>query len=604
MKVLVGYLLILIQLSLFLFFLLHANTYVYTIQTTNAKLDLTNYKLNNISTIKDATNHTIYQLDDGIFYKPLPLSSLPSMVPKIFTAIEDVQFYQHNGYNLLGILRALITDIRNNGIKEGGSTITQQVAKNLFLSNARTLNRKAAEFLYTLKLENTYTKNQIMELYLNSIYFENGNYGIEAASQYYFSTPTSKLTLAKLTFLAAIPNNPVRYNPLKHFNNTKKRQNFILKQLLAKQIISKDAYTKASQEVITLQISKEQVRFPDYVSYTLNEFRQLVTQQYALKTAQQINEKVQQLLRSGITIHTALDPTLQQDAKNAINNGSLLPNIEGAMVIANHQNNTIEAVIGGKEYQAFGFNRAFQAYRQTGSSIKPLLVFAPYIDVTGSTATSMVNADNVCVGNYCPKNATHLEYGDVTLQSAIDHSYNTPAIRMLDTIGVKKGFSYLDKFHFSKVTKEDVRLPSALGGFTYGITVTEMTQAYTTFSHDGVYIPPRAITSVTDKNGRVLLKWNDKGIRVWSKKTNIIMRQLLSSVVENGTTMGLNDLHYSYFGSKTGTTNEKTDYWFFGITPTHTIGLWIGYDSPAPMPSLSYLSIYHQLALTNKKLRP
>ncbi|MFP5182848.1 transglycosylase domain-containing protein [Bacillus altitudinis] len=516
---------------------------------------------------------------------------IPDSVKELFLRSEDRNFYDHKGIDFMGVIRALAANVKNHGISQGASTITQQLSRNLYLSHERSFSRKFTELLYSYELERKFTKEEILESYLNTIYFSNGVYGVGSAANYYFDKPLSSLTLAQMAFISAIPNNPTLYDPLKQFKHTKKRQERLLGILQKDGVITKKQYKKAVKEKISLSLSEKKNLYPDYVTYANEEFTDLVSDQEGFtkrlkkaKTAgakkaiqKELSEKVSALLQDGVKIYTALDPSLQQRAVYQLNAQLPYQGVEGGSAVINHQTHQIVALAGGKNYKKFDFNYAYQAQRQPGSAIKPLLDYGPYIDQTGATASSKISAGKFCSSGYCPQNYSHKTYGTVTLETAFKNSYNTPAIRMLDTVGVKKGFSYLEKFSFEHIVADDYRLPSALGGFTKGFSPLEITDAYTVFGNQGAYTRNHSITKVTDLNGKTLYKWKESPKQIYSQRTNETMRKLLASVVKSGTGKKAN-FNSPYIGGKTGTSNDYKDIWFVGLTDQYTMGVWVGRD--------------------------
>ncbi|MGD7061368.1 transglycosylase domain-containing protein [Bacillus altitudinis] len=516
---------------------------------------------------------------------------IPDSVKELFLRSEDRNFYDHKGIDFMGVIRALAANVKNHGISQGASTITQQLSRNLYLSHERSFSRKFTELLYSYELERKFTKEEILESYLNTIYFSNGVYGVGSAANYYFDKPLSSLTLAQMAFISAIPNNPTLYDPLKQFKHTKKRQKRLLGILEKDGVITKKQFKKAVKEKISLSLSEKKNLYPDYVTYANEEFTDLVSDQEGFtkrlkkaKTAdakkaiqKELSEKVSALLQDGVKIYTALDPSLQQRAVYQLNAQLPYQGVEGGSAVINHQTHQIVALAGGKNYKKFDFNYAYQAQRQPGSAIKPLLDYGPYIDQTGATASSKISAGKFCSSGYCPQNYNHKTYGTVTLETAFKNSYNTPAIRMLDTVGVKKGFSYLEKFSFEHIVADDYRLPSALGGFTKGFSPLEITDAYTVFGNQGAYTRNHSITKVTDLNGKTLYKWKESPKQIYSQRTNETMRKLLASVVKSGTGKKAN-FNSPYIGGKTGTSNDYKDIWFVGLTDQYTMGVWVGRD--------------------------
>lgn len=513
---------------------------------------------------------------------------IPQIIKDLFIYTEDRNFYAHKGLDYIGTARAFFTNLSNQEISQGGSTITQQLARGLYLSNAKTYTRKIQEMFVSNQLEKNLSKEQILNLYINQIFFGNGAYGIEAASKQYLNKSAKNLSLAQAAFICAIPNNPTLYDPYENRDNTKKRQERMLEQLRNFHIIDQKEYEKACAEKIILKDRERIENNPEYASFVHYELKQLVASQMEFEKGLKPEEKdkritaeLENLLKSGIKIYTAYDENAQEIAYNAFHNELDNLDIEGALVVINHENYTIPAIVGGKNVGKFEFSRAYQGTRQTGSSIKPLLVYAPYIDVYHKTPYDLVDSNNVCFGNYCPKNYGEGEYGTVTLKTAMTYSYNTSAVRLLNETGIDTAFSYIKKFNWKNLTRDDYYLSAALG--SVAVTPLEITNAYTTFSHNGYYKPARAIRKVTDLEGNVLYKWEDKSQRVWSQRTNDYMNEMLRNVVKSGTAQLAAGLPFENIGGKTGTTNDIKDLWMVGKGGNYTVGVWVGRDQPSSM---------------------
>jgi penicillin-binding protein 1A len=304
-----------------------------------------------------------------------------------------------------------------------------------------------------------------------------------------------------------------------------------------------------------------------------------------LEEKQKIKENIEAyvcelIYEKGIIIETHLNANIQRKASEGLK--QLPSGVEGAFVVLDHNTHQVAAIIGGKNMEATEFNRAFQAYRQPGSAIKPLLAYAPFLDVTSSTLNVPIDASPYCKHGYCPQNFGYSVYSNVSIREAIGKSINTAAVRITDQIGVERAFQYVKPFHFEKVIQKDHTVASVLGGLTYGVTPLELTNAYTTFSNGGSYKPSRAIKRVLSTDGTVLFEWKEKPQRVWKKETNDKMRTLLNYVVTNGTARRAY-LSSPYIGGKTGTTNDVKDLWFIGMTDRFTAGIWVGKDKPAPI---------------------
>ncbi|MEH6940700.1 transglycosylase domain-containing protein [Bacillus sp. JJ722] len=527
---------------------------------------------------------------------------IPQLLKDAFVITEDRTFYEHQGADFAAIGRAIVVNAKQDDIKQGGSTITQQLARNLYLNQDKTFNRKLTELFYSFEIEKNYTKDQILEMYINAIYFGNGAYGIEAAAQTYFNKSTKQLSEGELLFLAAIPNNPSMYNPLKHFSKTKERQERIIDQLVQHNKLLLDEAQTIKQQPLTLKQGKTIDRYPDYVTYVEKEIRELVAEQEGYsknlnsrneairnETEKMLDKKVKELLESGVTIHTSLNQQLQKQVQQSMKNYIPYQDIESSVVVIQHHTHELVSLTGAKDYKKYSFHRAYQSFRQPGSAIKPLLVYGPYIDTTGASLYEKVDGSSFCKDGYCPGNAGNGSYGNVSLKQAFSRSYNTPALRLFDRNGIKNSFAYLEKFDFQKIVESDYRLPAAIGGFTYGMSPLELTAAYTSFN-DGFYQKPKAIQKITDQEGNILYQWEDKPVRVWKTSTVKKMRELLSSVIKEGTARQANYPTSGYLGGKTGTTNNTKDLWFVGLDDSYTTGVWVGKDQPE---NIEYTSSPH-----------
>jgi len=557
------------------------------------KIQINEITLPQSSIIKASNGSVISDIQRPMNRINLSAEDIPLFLKKLFIISEDKHFYDHLGFDFSSIGRALAINIQSNNIEQGASTITQQLARNLFLTTEKSYNRKLSEVLYAYEIERKYTKEEILELYINAIYFQNGAYGIEAAAQLYFKKQTSELSKAQLAFLASIPNNPSLYDPFTNFDRTKKRQERLIDQLVQSKNLRIDEAEKIKAEPIVLNTKEERIDlFPDYVTYVESELKELIAQQEGFtkellsaneKERKQIevklDERAKEVISSGIIINTSLDPTIQQNAKAAVESKLPYKDIEGAAVVINHETQQIVALVGGKQYKKYNFNRGYQAYRQPGSAIKPLLVYAPYFERTNASIDKRVNAGAFCKNGYCPENYGKANYGMVSLERAFIYSYNTPAVRLLDFIGVENGFKDLGNFSFAKVSNRDHVLPAAIGGFTIGISPLELTSAYTVFANNGVYKPARAIDKVTNLRGETLFSWDDAPVQVWSKATTDKINHLLKKTVQSGTARKAS-IPNQYSSGKTGTTNDFQDYWYIGLTDQYTAGVWVGKDQP------------------------
>lgn len=593
MRTVLGYVLIILLIPLSVLTFYYADAEAGKVQNfddyVEEKIVINEVDLPQASKIKD-TNGDIYVE----LYQPNRIvvdgEKIPSFLKELFLQSEDKHFYEHSGIDAAAVIRAFMVNAQSDEIEQGASTITQQVARNIYLTQDRTLARKIAEVLYSYQIEKKLDKEEILDLYLNVIYFNHNTYGVEGAAQYYFQKPVDKLSKAQMAFIAAIPNNPTLYDPERNFENTKKRQERLIDIMAREEFITPEEAEQIKSEKITLKVRDRLDKYPDYSTYVMHEFRELISEsegfdQQLLNAEgdareaiqQKLSDRVAEVMASGIIIHTALDPDIQSKAVNAVNNVLAGSSVQASAAVIGNQSHDIVAMSGGKGFQKTDFNRAFQGYRQPGSTIKPLLDYAPYLDTYGAGINDMVSADKYCYQGYCPSNYSKKEYGMVSIKEALAKSHNTAALRLLTKTGMERAYSYLDKFEFEKVTDLDHNAPAtALGGFQYGMTTLEMAGAYTSFV-DGTYTKPHAIKRVTDFNGNTLFAWNEEPVRVWSTATSYKMRAMLANVVKNGTGKKAN-FATSYIGGKTGTTNSYRDLWFVGLTEGYTAAVWTGKD--------------------------
>lgn len=546
-------------------------------------------------------NGDVYSEEYVEWRQPIAFNDVPNVVKQIFLYSEDEFFYNHIGFDVSAIARAVVANSSNEN-QQGGSTITQQLVRMRYLSADKTYERKLMELFYAYELEKEYTKQEIFEMYLNETYYANQVYGIQSAASYYFSKPLQQLTIAEIAFIAAIPNNPTLYDPVTHFENTKARQERLLDILVDHKVISDVEATSLKQAPIQLNIKEKQQNAPAYTTFVLNELKELIATQEGLNStndadasaiAEQVNARYTQLLQSGAIIYTALDPVKQVEDEAEID--AVMKNYEfqASATVIDNATREIVSVYPGKNYNKFDYNRSFQSYRQPGSAFKPLAAYAPFLNETGYNENYTVSGAAYCVGNYCPSNYGGGIYGDVTLLTALKNSYNTSALRLIYRTGLSTSYRYIDQFDFKKVYEEDYTYAAALGGLKYGVTTTELANAYTSFI-DGSYKKAHAIRQVVDRNGEVIYDWQNTFVPVWQSKTVKSMRNLLQEVVASGTAKGLT-ANGSYIGAKTGTTNDYNDFWLAGLSDRYTTAVWIGFDEPKSMEAYEKAKVHFKL---------
>lgn len=613
----IGFILILIMLPTLVFLYTQIGSEIQDVsqlkRVVNSSIQLTEPSFSSPVTMVDQDGN-IFSEEYIEWRNPLPIQEIPLLAQELFILSEDTDFYQHIGYDLSAIVRALVANSSAQETNQGGSTITQQLVRMRYLTEEKTYERKVTELLYAYELEQLASKEKILEMYLNEMYFSNQVYGIGAAATFYFQKSLAECSVAETAFLAAIPNNPSLYNPLKNFEKTKSRQELLLDVLVKNDSISSEQAKVFKAEKIVLKTKRKVQTHPAYSTYVIEELYQLIaskegfTQRLEKATtsaekdliALEIKSKVDEVLSLGVTIETGLDPQKQTSIDTQFNRQLEYRDIQAAGVVIDNRSREIISLFGGKNYRKFDFHRAFQANRQPGSAIKPLLVYAPFFETTLHTPDTIVNGGRYCVRTFCPQNYGGAIYGDVTLQQAFRFSYNTPAVRLFEEVGVKNAFQHLDPFQFTEITQEDWRLPAALGGLTNGVTPLQMADAYTSFI-DGQYQPVHAIRFVKNQSGEILYTWASEKKEVWKPSTVEHMRLLMEDVVDYGTGVGISGTS-SYIGAKTGTTNNYHDLWLAGLTDEFTATVWIGFDQPQNMKGIRDARIHH--ALFNELIKP
>lgn len=577
----------------------------YDKQLENA-IDLPPFQTQLPVVLKDRNNE-VFSEEYIEWRQPLKLDEIPKIVKEIYLYSEDTQFYNHIGFDVSAIARAFIANSANDSIQQGGSTITQQLVRMRYLTTEKSYERKLVELFYSYELEKMYSKDTILEMYLNEMYFGYQVYGIGSAATYYFGKPLQQLSIAEIAFIAAIPNNPTLYDPIKNFDLTKERQERLIDTLKTHGVISEQVAEEQKALPIQLNIKQKKQEHPSYSTYALQELRWLVsekegfTQQLEKANSEverqtlqkQLDATMNELLANGIIIHTALDPEKQSKDDKSIN--SIMNNypFEASATVVDNSSREIVSIFAGKNYEKFNLHRAYQQPRQPGSTFKPLIDYAPAFELTTYSPNSLISGGRYCVGNFCPENYGGQYYGKVSLSTAFSWSYNTSALRLLNTVGVENAFSFIDKFSFRFIQQGDRNYAAALGGLTVGVTTAELADAYTSFV-DGSYVPARTIRKVTDKDGNVLYEWPRERSVMWSTKTTRYMRTLLSDTVSKGTAKGVY-ASSNFVGAKTGTTNQYKDFWIAGLTDQYTLAVWTGFDKGNSMESYENLKIHHKI---------
>ena len=545
--------------------------------------------------------------EKDVYY--VTINQIPTYVTQAIISIEDKKFYQHNGVDYKAIARALYSVMRKKEITQGGSTITQQLARTIFLSSEKTWQRKVEEIYIASEMERKYSKDQILEFYLNNVYFANGYYGIEAAAKGYFSKDISELSLSEICYLLAIPNSPTFYDPVVNPDNTITRRNLILKAMYEDGVIDEKAYAESRQENISLTRSDTQKNnyVETYIYYCATralmeangfEFQSDFSSEegrlaYESAYDEAYNQWNQSLFTSGYRIYTSIDLGKQNLLQNAIDsnleeftdlNEEGIYALQSAAVCIDNKTGMTVAIVGGRSQEVTGYtlNRAFQSFRQPGSSIKPLIVYTPAIE-RGYTPDTIVVDEEIEDG---PENAGGTYAGEITLREAVAKSKNTIAWKLYDELSPATGIGYLKKLGFSHIEKEDYGMAACLGGLTVGVSPLEMAKGYETIYNDGYMRNPTCITKITDSKGELVYEKQEEEIEVYKENAARTMTDMLQSVVVEGTAKGI-DMGEMPTAGKTGTTNSNRDGWFVGYTNYYTTSVWVGYDIPKKVPGLT-----------------
>jgi penicillin-binding protein 1A len=549
------------------------------------RLDLAStYKPSVVSTVYDIRGQPI-----GEFYLQrrvvVPLERIPRYVIQAIVAAEDARFFKHKGLDGFAIFRAFISNLRKGGVRQGGSTLTQQLVRGFFLTPERTLKRKIREAILALRVERNHTKEEILYLYLNQVYLGHGNYGVEAASRDYFGKGVAKITMAQAALLAGLPRSPSRSSPYSDYFHAIERQRYVLHRMYKEGFITKAAYQEALQEPIRLTpaLDLNSQIAPHFVEY----IRRTMGERYGFDP----------LLQGGLHIYTTLDASIQLAAQKAVREGldelrfrfkkkwgSADPErgeVEGALVALDPHTGMVRALVGGYDFTQSQFNRALQAKRQPGSAFKPI-VYSAALE-SGFSQLSVVQdgplSFRLASGKvWRPHNYDNRFHGPVTLRTALAHSLNSVAVRLAERVGVEKVIKQARKLGIESPMEKNLSI--SLGASS--LSVLELVGAYGVFANGGRLVEPLFIIKVTDRQGKILEQDVPSSAQVISSQVAYIMTDMLRNVVQSGTGRPAAKLGRNIAG-KTGTTSEFRDGWFVGYNPDLIAGVWVGYDDYRPL---------------------
>lgn len=527
------------------------------------------------------------------------ISKMPTNLKNAFVAIEDQRFYEHNGMDLKRTAGAVLEFIGGNS-SYGGSTITQQLIKNFSGDNDATMQRKIKEIFRAISLTKKRSKDEVLEMYLNTINLSNGCYGVQAAANYLFGKDVSELTLVECASLAAIPKSPYQYNPKSHPEDNKERRNTVLEKMAELEWISQEEKNEALAAEIVLNITEDESgeEIHNVTSYFTDALIEQIIKDLEEEYGYPRKVALNIIFGGGLKIHSTIDPRIQQimdevykDPNTFVKGDGIQP--ESAMVVLDPYTGDVKGIVGGRGEKTIsrGLNRATMSKRQIGSSIKPLTVYAPamdlgYIDygtVVDDTPFKFYPERN----DYWPSNAGRGYRGKTTINYGIKQSLNTTAVKTLDMITPEYSYYFAkEKLKLHSLVESDCDYaPLALGGLTWGLTVMEVAGAYTMFPNDGVFSEPRLYTVIYDNKGQVLLDNSDNQSVAISQSTAQIMTKIMNNVLTSGTGTAVTLKNKVNTAGKTGSTNDMKDVYFVGYTPYYVGAAWFGYDKPKYIPS-------------------
>lgn len=578
---------------------------------TTANMDLESFQLKLTSHIYyidpetgDEVEYTSLYADENRLW--VDIDNIPKVMQDAIVSIEDERFYEHNGVDFLSTGKAAIQHIFGTGTR-GGSTITQQLIKNITHYDEVSVTRKAIEILRALNLERKWTKKQILEMYLNTIYLSNGCNGVAAAADYYFGKDISDVTLAEAALLAGITQYPSLYDPVHNFESSKEKQEVVLAKMLELGKITQEEYDEAVAEKLTIYSGNASNQKASASSYFTDTIIEDVIDALVESKGYSEAAATALLYNGGLKIYATIDPNVQSALEDYYTNPDNFPQRDqetppqSAMIVMDPYNGEIKGIVGGigEKTQGRLLNRATQTYRQPGSSIKPIAVYAPALEKGVITPDTHMIDKPITIGSWSPKNDSNAYYGDVSMRTAIAKSLNSIAVQVLQQVGVDYSYNFLtEKLGITSLVDSrkdesgyvsDKNLSSlALGGLTDGVTLKEMAAAYAAFANNGVYNKPHSFTKILDNNEELLFEYtDDQSNKAMSENTAYSMITMLKGVVQSGTGTSANFRNDMDICGKTGTTDDNFDRWFVGFTPYYVAASWYGYDTPKSIVGVS-----------------
>ena len=537
----------------------------YSLKTNNVKFSLDKIAENSLSIQVYNSNNILIKEENTISDKKTKLSVLPNYVKEAFISIEDKDFYKHNGINVKRMIKAMISNLKSFKFKEGASTITQQLIKNTHLSSQKTLSRKINEINLALTAEKQLTKEQILEYYLNIIYFGDNSYGIESASEHYFSKPAKELSLDEACMLAGMIKSPNYYSPITNPDLCIKRRNLVLKELYKDNKISLNQLNENTKKHLQLNINTD-------TSNKLNSY----TDNAVIEASKILKIPPKQIALNEYKIYTYQNPTKQQILANVLDNFNL--NSDCGLISINSKTGAVEAFIGKSNY------RILEQKRQPGSAIKPILVYAPAINEDIISPATRILDEPINIDGYSPKNVGGKYNGYVSVRESLSKSLNIPTIKIASYIGIDKMANYLSKLDIT-LDKSDYNYAISLGGFTYGTSLKNLAGAYSALANKGKFNKAQFINYITDKNGKIIYRNNINPLQVFREDTAYLITDMLKTSVKTGTSKKLSNLDIDV-ASKTGTVGSNKgnlDAYNISYTTEDIFGVWVGNMDNSPI---------------------
>ena len=523
------------------------------------------------------------------------INDIPKNITEAVLTTEDSRFQSHIGIDPIRLIKAVLVNIRSNSAQQGASTITQQVVKNSLLTSDKSLQRKIQEAYLSLKLENRYTKDDIMEMYMNKIYYSDGQYGVKTAAKYFYNKELDQLTLPQVALLTGMPQQPILYNPYDYPEQAKERRDTVLYALLSNNKITEDEYNNAVNTPITdgiVEKTKEEranqhsynPKFAAYIDQITKELKE-----------NQNFENIKDPLSMGLKIYTNLNPELQIYVQDMLDNQSAPMRrhaSQAAVSVLDTKTGLIEAIGGGKNYKAGGYNYAVDARVQPGSSIKPLIDYAPGIEYYGwdSQTTFSDSPYQIAGTNFFIQNWDRLYHGTVPMSRALSWSYNTPAVRAFETVGYERAKHFAEKIGIP-VSKDEPT--TAIGGNVDGVSTLQMAGAFASFGNKGYYNKPSTIVKVFNANGKELPNMKEEPVKAMSEETAYLMTNVLKGVLTSNGTSPMGKVANFDMAGKSGSStfddsafynhgidvvNSTKDSWMIGYTTDYTVSVWQGAD--------------------------